>query len=632
MNVRKAKIEDIIPKPDKYDDYLRYEKAAKLIKRLNMGNISFEGPEVKSYKDVIGFDEEKGKYVYIGVAFSDLEKTDIDCYKWMSKVSEMIKRDIALKIKEMNLEINITEEEMKELDEELPFNDEYYEFDKRYFSKITFGQLCWGTSLYNWNVSKVKDEETYRLIHIVLIEQGLMWLLTLLQHHNFSKLTSNGIYRDQIKELVVNAPNLIKLAKELNIDLKSFDKVRFLMNISRGADLRSIDILGLDIVEKLCKYLGFTHGDRKLIVSRARRLVSKMAARRMSTVPYVSGETMNYKYSLYDSQDEDVLLAGINTDACFRVDGNDNDFLHYCCLDKNGFVIKITDKEGNFIGRAGGFRNGNCVFLNQLRTIYDRNGNHYDGEYENETSEIIETLRKACEDIVRTSQANELESEKIEYVFITRSYSLSDADFVVSYKVGRKIGDYPMETASQDWKDFIRDNRDDLYISGISDGFTTDYSSGYSKLCMASIKDIESIEPEDLRFGDVEALYERTRNKIIATTMVDANILRKMRKIRGIYSYTNDEEYKDVIIPKGSTLFVGDNWYCVYSGDAIVDSCVLEFDEKAKREFGLVQDSLEKSTNYFVKQQLEDANILIDLHNNGADSGYSLKKVNDSNM
>ena len=378
-------------------------------------------------------------------------------------------------------------------------------------------------------------------------------------------------------------------------------------------------------MNKLCKFLGFTHHDKKIIVSRAQRLISKMVGRSMSTVPYVSGETMNYKYSLYDSQDVDVLLAGINTDACFRVDGNDNDFLHYCCLDKNGFVIKITDKDGNFIARAGGFRNGNCVFLNQLRTIYDECGDNYHGKYEHETNEIIETFRKACEEIVRTSQENELESEKIDHVFVTRSYSLSNAGPTVSKIIKDKIGCYPMETSSQDWKDFIDDNVGALYISRSSSGFTNDYGS-HSLICVASTKEPQDLEPEDLKFGDVEALYERTRNKIIATTNIDSNIIRKIKKIAGIYSYFNDIEYKEISIPEGSTVFVGDNWYCVYADGQVVESCVLDCDEKAKREFGLVQESLENLTNEMNQQQLEDSQLLVDLRNSDVD-GYKLNKT-----
>ena len=116
----------------------------------------------------------------------------------------------------------------------------------------------------------------------------------------------------------------------------------------------------------------------------AKELVCEMIKRDKSTVPDVSGKTNNYTYSIYDSQDETVLLAGINTDACFRINGMDNDFLHYCVLDKNGFIIKITDSFGNFIGRASGFRNGNGVYINQLRTIYDEGGCGYRGNYENE--------------------------------------------------------------------------------------------------------------------------------------------------------------------------------------------------------------------------------------------------------
>ena len=142
---------------------------------------------------------------------------------------EKIKRDITLKIKEMDLDFEITERELKKLAEELPFTDEYFEFDKKYLSKIIFGQLCWGAAPYKWEVESVKNNEVYELIYSVLIDQGLMWLLTLLQHHNFSMLSWNGICANNINALVGNALNLFEMSKEFNIDLNTFEHIHFFL-------------------------------------------------------------------------------------------------------------------------------------------------------------------------------------------------------------------------------------------------------------------------------------------------------------------------------------------------------------------------------------------------------------------
>ena len=97
-------------------------------------------------------------------------------------------------------------------------------------------------------------------------------------------------------------------------------------------------------------------------------------------------------------------------------------FFHYCLLDKNGFILKIEDIYGNFIARAAGFRHGNYIYINQLRSIYDDRFNlnvnfEYSGE---EFEEIIETFKQACNDIINTSQGNEKEKNKVEYIFVTK--------------------------------------------------------------------------------------------------------------------------------------------------------------------------------------------------------------------
>ena len=620
-----VKVEEIIPKPDKYDDYLKYEKAAKLIKRLNLGNISFEGPEVRSYTDIIGFDEKTGKYVYTGVVFSKEEKAKINDYKKIANIFEKIKKEIYLKIKNMEADVKISSAAIFQLEEELPFTDEYFEFNKSYLEKITLNNLKQALIISYWSsgfeTSSFENNDAFKLINDLLVDKGIIWLLLFLEKNDRTLLESSIISRNEMRSIINNAESIAKVAKELGLDSNNFRKLLFLASISSNVDAEALSILGLDVIVKLCNNLGYTGGNKEEILSRAKRLVALMAGRSMSTVPYISGETDNYKYSLYDSQDVDVLLAGINTDACFKVCGNDNDFLHYCCLDKNGIVIKITDKEGNFIARAGGFRNGNCVFLNQLRTIFDG----MDCEYESTGNDIIAILRKACEDIVRTSQENDLEKEKIEYIFAVQDFSLEKLEANICEEVNDKIGYYPMETESQDWQDFVEDNSDYLYISKSSDGFTTDYG-GPLIICMASIKEPEKLNPEDLRFGDVEALYERTRNKIIATELLDSDLVRKMNKIRGINAYLNGESYEEAKIPEGSTVFVGDNWYCVYAGGTIVDSCVLDFDEKAKREFSLVNAKLKEVTDDYLQQQLKDNQLLEDLQINSEASSYRLNK------
>ena len=62
------------------------------------------------------------------------------------------------------------------------------------------------------------------------------------------------------------------------------------------------------------------------------------------------------------------LTHGERTGACMRIGSNADSLYHFCLEDENGFHITFKDpKTGKYISRVSGFRNGNTVFLNELR-------------------------------------------------------------------------------------------------------------------------------------------------------------------------------------------------------------------------------------------------------------------------
>jgi len=417
-------------------------------------------------------------------------------------------------------------------------------------------------------------------------------------------LEKNEINEDSILRLIDNMSTITKIAKEFHYNLSNYAELSLVNEMSLYADMDSIAILGKEIFEKIYKSVEYdTSAERVYTVSAAKELVCEMAKRSKSTVPYVRGQYMNYKYSIYDPHDETILLAGINTNACFRVNGYDNDFFHYCALDKNGFVIKITDSFDNFIGRASGFRNGNCVFINQLRTVYDESWNNYTGLDKHERNDIIETFKKACEDIVFTSHNNRHEKNKINHVFVTKSYALVSYPSNVSSSVAEKIGKQPMDNRSEDWKAFVA-NTQNLAESVDENYFETDYGN-YSLICMASSKKSMKLRTIDIKLKDVEALYERKRNKIIVTNEQNQQIINKINKINGIKSFFDETEFKQIDIPKSSIILVGDNWYIVVNDGNIVSSCVQDFDNKAQIEFKVAKETL----NQYVLNGKEQADI-----------------------
>lgn len=576
-----SKLNQIIDEPNCYSDYVKYKKAIKLIHRLNSGFIQYDGIEMKNYRNIICYDETKKEYVYSGTLFEKKEITEFEDYKKKMDIFEKIKREITSRIQKIEVDNQIDDDLLEVLEDELPFTDEYFIFDSKILEEFNFRSLLVNACLNKkFIINDLKSDLIYHNIYQLLVNNGMIWLLLFINNRTNSIL-QQYITTRKISRLIDNMDEITNLSKQFHLNLADFKELLLAHEMSEYINATELAVLGKEVAEKIYKYTDYTDSETEEVISMATELVAQMVKKNKSTIPYVNGQTMNYKYSLYDSQDETLLLAGINTDACFKVDGNDNDFLHYCALDKNGFVIKITDYDGNFIARASGFRNGNCVFINQLRTIYDRGGYGYKGNYTSEKDEIIETFKKVCGDIVSISQKNEKEIDKIDYVFVTQSYSLREYPSNVSCDVENEIGDNPMDYNSKDWLQFIQNTKN---LQDGRENFETDYGS-YSLICMASIKEPEKIIPEDIKPKNVDALYERKRVPIMMINQVDDSILKRINKIKGIQSYFEERDFESIEIPEASVILTGDNWYIIYHDGSIIDSCLLEFDEKAKIEF-----------------------------------------------
>lgn len=596
-----SKMDSFIKAPKGWNNYKRLEEASKLINRLNSKYIKYTDLELVKYLDIIKYDFDNDNYYYEGPSFDEESISRYNQYQEKLKIYDKIKQQIIFKAKKLEINDKITEDDLYSIASDLPFNDEYFEFDKDTldnFDLEDFIGSCIADDDYI-EPSSLIDDESYTILIKYAIENGLFWMLFLLDR-GADSLYDIEIDKDSILATFDYMKEVVKLSKMFNYDISKYEDILALSELSECADDESIAILGNEVITKLCKYREYTSEDAQEIVKMAKKLVCEMAKRDKSTVPYVSGKTNNYTYSVYDSQDETILLAGINTDACFRIDGNDNDFLHYCALNKNGFVIKITDSFGNFMGRAAGFRNGNGVYINQLRTIYDEGGYGYAGSYVNEKLEIIETFRKACNDIVETSQKNKNEQNKIDFVVVTKSYALTDIESNVGRAVTDKIGSDPMDTESEDWIDFVNNTANLQEISDSTDTFSTDYGN-YSLICMAYSK-IGNLKVWDIKPKDVEAVYDRPRNKVIVTEKPDITVIKKINKINAINSYNNLTGFKSVSIPKGALTFVGDNWYIIYNNGAIINFCLFNFDNKAKNEFNAVLSVLENQKDYNISQ------------------------------
>ncbi len=576
--------------PERYQEYKKYKSAMQLIKRLNLGYIKYSSNEVSTYMNVILYDDLSRKFYYSGKKFDENEISILENIELLEKIYEYIKKRIVLKAQTYE----VTEKSMKENAQmfykkafDIPFSDEFYEFNYDTFdNNFDFKQfinICTNADSKHSNEEFISPESilndsSFECIKKLVKDNGLIWLL-LFGYGNDDIIFQYNL--DSFYTLVNNISNIINLSEFFNYKLDRYEDYYTLAKLASCSDEESIAILGKDIILTLSTNLDYTNEDPVRIVEIAKELLCKRAIRKDFTVPFVTGETQNYRYELYDTLDDSFILSGIYTHSCFTPDGFDNDFFHYCALDKNGLVIKITDKQGNFVARASGVRNGNTIFINQLRTVYDTIIDQYENKAKHETEQIIETFKKACEHIVETSQNNPEEKDKIDHIIVTRSYAMHEVDANISKNLVDIIKDRPMDTYSKDWKKFLLETRNlqEAYSKGF---FKTDYDKTLL-ICMASIKNPHDINASDFIRKDVEPVYSRPRNKIVATKEVTKDIKKQVNRIQAMWAYLNNRPYEKVSIDEPAVVFIGDNWYMIYSNNDVID-CHVPFDKKSLAE------------------------------------------------
>ena len=108
------------------------------------------------------------------------------------------------------------------------------------------------------------------------------------------------------------------------------------------------------------------------------------------------------------------LTHGERTGACMRAYGHADSLFEFCNTDPRGFHITFTDPETNeYVSRVSCFRNGNTVFLNQLRESVSR-------KYT--TKEVIEACKAVAQELIERSKDSDM---PIDNVVASTGYALA---------------------------------------------------------------------------------------------------------------------------------------------------------------------------------------------------------------
>lgn len=233
------------------------------------------------------------------------------------------------------------------------------------------------------------------------------------------KMRNNGADEDTINEFIKEVKN-----KELKLSISPYKIFNYCVIYSSIASCYKI-MLGLEDFElvKTDKGPNASHGTRQERLDEVVNLQLQIMKIKEVSIPsfvheYNFDDNRKLNIIVGNKSDSRNLTHGERTGACMRSYGHAHDLFKFCATDKRGFHLTIIDPETNeYISRVSGFRNGNTVFLNQLRCSL--NIEKYSDE------DLIEACKDVARRIIQESHNNEQELP-IENVVVSTGYAVSN--------------------------------------------------------------------------------------------------------------------------------------------------------------------------------------------------------------
>lgn len=255
---------------------------------------------------------------------------------------------------------------------------------------------------------------------------------------------------------------------------------------------------------------------------------------------------------------------GERTSACMRALGQADELYEFCNASSNGFHITLLSEKGEYISRVSGFRNGNTVFLNQLRFSVCEN-------YSND--DLKDVLEKIAKDLIEMSKNNEM---TIENVVISPTYVYNNCKTQV------------------------------LSVYDIGDGVYSGYKDISNIAVIIATKNNEAIPVE---LGKDMPIYKAVRMPVIKldNPMNDFNEHIKIQRITVLKECLNHKEHPlyyqgcDIDINELENeylkIYLGQDWYITLDKDYNIKYDFIPTCDEAEREMNEALKEIEDFKN-----------------------------------
>ena len=388
----------------------------------------------------------------------------------------------------------------------LIFDDDNYKIKKEeLYLDIRF--LCDVLSKIDKDVVSKYNNELVEYLKKILFDQGLI----------FAKM-KYGINIDI--NSIINNIGKIKIDKNEDIDC-----IIKKTSIYSFVDDFTIALLGEKNTYKLINNRQFLQSNKTEDIERRIDKALDISVRganiKSSAIPYNIDTTYeDITISRYNNDDPRLLVSGIDTNTCFKLDGNDNDFVIYTVINKNGGVLKIYHKD-KFEGRMSIFRNANVVYINSIRTKDEKETN-ITKDIIDKNKNILKCVEQLSEKLISNTTNDQL---PIDYVVCNKAGILESSYFDLNYDlVPEHIIDRSLDTYNEDWQEFVHtyDKYSNNYFGQVYDGsvFTTDFGS-YPAMLIKSRDNRPLQRLFDISYDVPQAVYKRNEIDITVTDNFD---------------------------------------------------------------------------------------------------------------
>lgn len=391
------------------------------------------------------------------------------------------------------------------------------------------------------------SEQNFQILKRFLLDDGLLWAYV-----------ADNIDLNIFVKIINNFDSIIACCNKEDITIDNLHDLIKKANLYDYANDLIIGLVGQDITAKVINYnqfSGVTVTD-ELIHKRLRKLVD-LAVRseriNKSSLPFGCDVNLGeYSLQRYRNNDPNIFTSGIDTKTCFFISVNENDFFFYSLLNKNGYVIKVTDKTGKLLARATCFRKNNVLMINGIRC---RN-NKVTPQSQEDTKEMIEIVKLVKLMSEKMIELTTQDTCPIDYVVCNKAGILENSELDNYFQfesINADLFREPINVYDEDWQEFIHtyDGEEQLLQevpSNPEKSFTTDFGNHYPAILITSRNYMALTSPRDISLNDQPATYKRPRRGIeeyISAELTD-EIIARINRIRALSCFTGTPEEQEV--------------------------------------------------------------------------------------